>query len=88
MVAENARDVRVDAEKKVRLLEMVLSLLKHKKELFDGDMTAAYKELSTARDECASLSWNREEVLSKLKTLETDLEESLKICPNKLLRVL
>lgn len=41
-------------------------------------MVAVNKRLSAVGAECAALRWSRNEVLSKLKTLETDLGELLK----------
>lgn len=78
-VAEKAREVLVDAGKKGRSLEMELSLLTHSKASFEGVMTAVHMESSAARVECAPFRWNRDEVLSKLKTLETEQAESVKV---------
>lgn len=78
-VAVRSLDVRVDAKKKFRSLETELSILKHKEASFDGAMNAGNKEVSAARLEYATLGWIRDEVLSRLKMLKTDLEKSLKV---------
>lgn len=77
-VAEKGRSVRANAEKKVRSLDMESSMLKHKGALFNKAMTAVNKEMFVVKVECACLRWNREEALSKLKTLENGFRESLK----------
>lgn len=79
LVVKKARDVRLDAEKKVFSLEMKWSMLMHKKVLLDGALNAVNKELSSVWVECATLRWNRDEVLSRLKTLETHPGKSLKV---------
>lgn len=76
---EKARCVRLDAQKKARSLEMELRLPKYREALFDGAISAVNKDLPTARVECASSRWNLDEVLSKLRTLETELRESVNV---------
>lgn len=76
---EKGCDLWVDSVKNFRSMEMELSLFKHRKASFDGAMAAVNKELLSARVECVTLGCIREEVLSKLKMLETDLGKSLKI---------
>lgn len=71
-IADKTRDARVEAEEKVNSLKIEFSLLKHRKPSFDEATNAVNKELSAARLECATLWWNRDEVLLKLKMLETD----------------
>lgn len=78
-VAEKARNVELDAEKGVRSLQMKFPVLNYRKSLFDGPMNAVDKELATARLKCATLRWNRNEVPSELKTVETDLGKFLKV---------
>lgn len=63
--------MRVTAKKNVRSLHMELSMIKDTKASLEVAMTAISKELSTARVERATLRWNRDEVLLKMKTLET-----------------
>lgn len=54
-VAEKAHEVWVGAEKRVRSLEMKLSLVQHREASFDETVTAVNKELSVARVGCATL---------------------------------
>lgn len=77
--AENTRDVCVGAEMKVCLPHMELLLLKHKEASFNRAMSAVTKEPPAVRVECVTLRWNWNKVFSKLKVLETDLGESLKV---------
>lgn len=79
LFADMARNLRVDTEKKDRSMEMELSFVKLRDVSFDGAMAAVNKELSPARVDCAALCWNLGKALSKLNTLDTDLEESLKV---------
>lgn len=58
-------------------------MLKHKEVSLEGAMNTVYKELSAARVECATLRRNRDALLSRLKTLETDLGKSLKVVPER-----
>lgn len=53
--AEKARDLRLDADKKVRLLEIEFSILKHNEESFDRAMSTVNKKLCFARVKCATL---------------------------------
>lgn len=70
---EKSRSLRVDAEKKAHLAAMELSWIMHREKSFDETMVAVDMELSLARVGFAALRWNQDEVLSKLKALETDL---------------
>lgn len=56
-------------------------MLLHSEASFDGTMTTFNKKLSAAKVGCAALRWNQGKVLSKQKTSETDLGESLKFLP-------
>lgn len=50
-------------------------------------VTTAVKEiLAAAGVDCAALRCNRNEILLRLKTLETDFGESLKIEPEKTIK--
>lgn len=53
-------------------------LIKHLDYVFDEAIATVNKKLSAAGVECVALRWNRDEVLSKLKVVDTDLEDSLK----------
>lgn len=76
-VVEKFHELCVDAEKNARLVKVELSLVKHQKKYFDEAIVAANKKLSAAKLECKALQWSWDDVLSKLKVLMTDLEESL-----------
>lgn len=52
--------------KKVCLMQIKLSLIKYQVALFNRAMIAVNKELSASGVDCASLRWDRKEVLSKL----------------------
>lgn len=56
-----------------------MSFCNHKKLSFDGFTTAVNERRLAAGVNCAVLQWNKDEKLSKLKTVETDLDEFLKI---------
>lgn len=71
-VVEMALDVRLDAEK-VCSMKMEFTMLKQEGALFNEAVNAVNRELSVSRVECAILLWNRDEILLRLKTLETDL---------------
>lgn len=58
---------------------MELSLLTDKESSFDWAPNAVNKELSAAEVECVALRRTRDEVLTRLKILETDLRNHLKI---------
>lgn len=58
---------------------MESSLLKLKKASTDRDIISVKTELFVAKVKCATLRWTRVEVLLKLKLLETDLRDSLKV---------
>lgn len=68
----------MDAEKIAHSAEMDISLVKHRYKTLDDALAAVSKKLSAARVDWVALQWNRYEVLSKLKVLETDLGRSLK----------
>lgn len=70
---KKSRNLRVVAEKKVRSSNMELSFIKHREKSFDNPMAPFNKELYAARAEYAASRWNRVEVFSKLKVLETEL---------------
>lgn len=58
-------------------------MFKHKKASFDRAMNAFDKELSAASVEFATLWWNGDEVLSKLKGLEKNLGESMEVASER-----
>lgn len=76
---ERARYARKNTEKKVRFLDVELSMLKRKEASFDGAICSVNTELSAARVEFTALWCNRNQVLGKLKTWETFLRHSLKV---------
>lgn len=77
-VAKKARDLQMDAKKKICSLETELSLVKHRETFFTGAINAVNKKPFAAKVARAALRWILDEVLLKLKTLETELWEYLK----------